>query len=296
MTRRSRRPLVLALGLVFAAAVTVSAQGKGHGNAFGHAKTPSAPAASGAATVGAGTAAPGAGQESGAPRNFAAWLDDTSVLGRGTGMVSVGAGYWRMAGYTELDAPAVDAGFGVGRRVQMGGSVPVYHVSFPGSGVVRGMGDLYLNGKIQLRAADGSPGAAVGLAIIPLVQIASAAPEAGTSRASWGVPVAVEWQRSGWRLYGSSGYFSRGSLFGSAAVEMALTDRAWLTGTVTQARSLGDAPAAGLSRHRTDVGGGISIGLSSRTTGYITTGRTLSREDPAATRLFVSGGVVLRVE
>ena len=80
-------------------------------------------------------------------RNFASWLDDASIIEPGSGVMSFSAGYWRMAGFSELDLPSFDVGLGIAKRVQAGASVPVYHAGAPGGPVARGLGDLYLNAR-----------------------------------------------------------------------------------------------------------------------------------------------------
>jgi hypothetical protein len=271
-------------------AAPVLAQGNGHGNAFGHAKAASAaPAAASGSGAGVSTGADITGV-----RNFASWLDDASVVSPGSGVMSFSAGYWRMAGFSELDVPSFDVGVGLTRRIQAGASVPVYHAGATGGPVARGIGDLYLNSKIQLREPAGGARPRLGVALVPLVQMLSAEPAPGTSRYSWGLPVAIEMQRTGWRVYGSTGYFSRGSLFASAAIELPLADRAWFTGTVTQSHSTKkdtDADALGLPANRTDISGGAAWAIADSVALFGSLGRTLSRDSPTDTHLFVTGGV-----
>ena len=286
---------MISLGLCGLLAQPAAAQGRG--NAFGHAKgSTSAGAAAAAASSGSGAAAaPDTGAAGGAPetgvRNFGAWLDDASVLAPGGGFTSFSVGYWRLASFTEVDAPSFDVAFGLTKRVQAGASVPVYHASVPGAPPGRGIGDLYLSSKIQLRepAAD-----TFGFAVIPLVQVLSAEPVPGTGRVSWAVPVSLEYQGTGWRAYGSTGYFSRGSLFVSGAIELAVANRTWVTGTLSQSHSIRDdasADALGLSANRTDISGGATWAASDAIALFGAIGRTLGRDDGSATQLFLSGGL-----
>jgi hypothetical protein len=285
---------VLSCGLL---AQPVWAQGKGRGNAFGHAKgSTSAGAAASVSAPAAGGQAP-AESVSGGPapetgvRNFGAWLDDASVLTPGNGFTSFSVGYWRLASFTEIDAPSFDVAFGLTRRVQAGASVPVYHASAPGVPAARGIGDLYLSSKIQLR----EPAAGTfGFAVIPLVQVLSAEPIPGTGRVSWAVPLSLEYQGTGWRTYGSTGYFSRGSLFASGAIEVAVANRTWVTGTLSQSHSIkhdATADALGLAANRTDISGGATWAASEAVALFGAIGRTLGRDDGSATKLFLSGGL-----
>ena len=282
------------IGLALSGLLAQPAAAQGRGNAFGHAKgAVSAGAAASASSAGSPSAADGGAGP--APdtgvRNFGAWLDDASVLAPGGGFTSFSVGYWRLASFTEVDAPSFDVAFGLTKRVQAGASVPVYHASAAGAPSVRGIGDLYLTSKIQLR----EPAAGTfGFAVIPLIQVLSAEPLPGAGRVSWAVPVSLEYQGTGWRTYGSTGYFSRGSLFASAAVEIAVASRTWVTGTLSQSHSIRDDTSAdllGLSANRTDVSGGATWAASDAVALFGAIGRTLGRDDGSATQLFLSGGL-----
>ena len=287
-----------ALCVSICTAAPVLGQGKGQGNAFGHAK--STASAAPAAVTAAAAGAPGVpSAEITGVRNFASWLDDASIIEPGSGMMSLSAGYWRMAGFSEVDVPSFDVGIGIARRVQAGASVPVYHASAIGGPVSRGIGDMYLNAKVQLREPAAGRGGRLGVALVPLVQVLSAEPALGESRVSWGLPVAIEVQRSGWRMYGSTGYFSRGALFASGAIELPLGDRAWITGTLTQSHSTkadAGADALGLPSNRTDISGGVSWAAANRIALFGSLGRTLSRSHPTDTHLFVTGGVAVNFD
>jgi len=288
------RTLPFMIGLALCGLLAQPAAAQGRGNAFGHAKgAVSAGAAASASSAGSPSAADGGAGP--APdtgvRNFGAWLDDASVLAPGGGFTSFSVGYWRLASFTEVDAPSFDVAFGLTKRVQAGASVPVYHASAAGAPAARGLGDLYLTSKIQLR----EPGdAAFSFAVIPLIQVLSAEPVTGSGRVSWAVPLSLEYRGTGWRAYGSTGYFSRGSLFASGAIEVPIGNRIWATGTLSQSHSLKDdatADALGLSTNRTDVSGGATWAASDAVALFGAIGRTLGRDDGSATHLFLSGGL-----
>jgi hypothetical protein len=224
-------------------------------------------------------------------RNFGSWLDDATVLDPGSGFVSVGLGVWQSPEYREIDLPTIDSGFAVNRRLQVGMTIPYYHASVAGVPAAHGFGDVYLNAKVQLRA----PGAAqTGVSMIPMLEILSVAPVDGGSRVQWALPVSVERQMSGWRLMASGGYFSRGALFGAAALEFALSDRAWLTGSLSHSYSThhDDLSAAlGFHKARTDVSGGLTYALRPDVAVYGTLGRTISAQDANSASLIASAGI-----
>ena len=281
-----------ALGMILMAAAPAAAQGNGH--AYG--KNKNKPPVTSSSSAGAGGSGPSAAAEFGGStpgtgvRNFGSWLDDASVVTPGQGFVSVGFGLWKMPGYRELDMPTVDAGVGVHKRVQVGASMPFYHASEPGGPMSRGVGTIYMNAKVQLREASAKH---PGFSITPAVELLSSGPVGG-SRMSWALPVNLEVIGEGWRAYGSAGYFSRGSLFASGAVEKALSERAWLTGSITHAYSMDSDPlsaALGLARAHTDVSAGASFVVGDGIAAFGSLCRTISRRDANSTELALSGGV-----
>jgi hypothetical protein len=286
------------------AAAPAAAQGNGRGNAYGHNKRPSGnPPASGATSSSSGggggadvSASSGSAiaPEGTGVRAFGAWLDDASVMAPGAGYVGFAVGYWRMPGFTEFDVPALDAGVGLTPRVQVSASVPFYHASATGQPVSRGVGDLQLSSKIQLRDPASGKGAPIGFALIPVVEISNVTAVEGASRVNWGLPVSVELRREKWRTYGSAGYFSRGAIFASGAVERQMSDRLWLTGTLSQSRSIKRddlSEALGVPGVRTDVSGGATLVMSNTLAMFGSLGRTLSTQDPNRADLFVVGGL-----
>jgi hypothetical protein len=280
------RVRTITLAFVVLSPAVVAAQGNGHGHAYGLNKNQgSAPSAAGAPVVTpAGTAA---------VRHFGSWLDDASLLPEGQAALSFGFGYWRTPSYREFDVPSVDGSLGLTRRVQFGASLPYFRANEPGGPLAHGVGDVYFTSKIQLRDPSSAHHPA-GFAVAPIVEVLRYPPEPGASRVSWALPFSMELQREGWRVYGSTGYFSRGSVFASGAMELALSDRAWLTGTLSRSHVLNDKDAIdalGLARKRTDVSGSLAVALTPSWSGYGSLGRTLSRQDPDSSTLVLSGGV-----
>jgi hypothetical protein len=282
------RPLLLvtlAAHLSILVPGVAAAQGQGHGHAYGHAHQ-------GGVSAGSGSSTPLPASGTGI-RDFGAWLDDASVIGVGGSWVSLSFNYFRLTSLREFDAPVADLGVGVAPRVQFGFSVPYYNVLDNGGASAHGLGDLYMHSKFQLRdAATASNG--LGWAVLPIVEVLSASASGDRNRLNWALPVSIELQRRAWRVYGSSGYFSRGSFFASGAVEHTVSDRVWVSGTLSQSHSLHQA-AAGLPRVRTDIGGGAGCLLKPGFSVFGSVGRTLSSNDPERTRLSVSAGISMSV-
>ena len=276
-----------------AAASTVDAQGKG--NAFGRGRSGSPSAASAPAAPSSGS---GGGDDFFIPsgtgiRNFGAWLDDASVLAPGMGWTTVSFGYWRTPIAREIDVPMIDGGVGLTKRVQVGFSVPVYHVGEPGGPLTRGLGDFYLNAKIQLRDPASSP-SGVGFAVIPVLEVLRFRPGPDESRVQWALPASVELQREGWRAFGTAGYFSRGSLFVAAGGELALSDQAWLVGALTQSHSVKTdhlSAALGYTKTRTDVSAGLTVAATPSLAVFGSIGRTISTKDDSSADLALTAGV-----
>jgi hypothetical protein len=284
--------VVLTVTWAFASVATADAQGNGRGNAYGKRNQSS----SGSGVAPAPASAPSAGAfEPTTPsgtgvRNFGAWLDDASVLGEGAGALTLSFAYWRTPSYREFDFPVADGAIGLTRRVQFGVSVPYYHAGEAGAPMARGLGDLYLSTKVQLREPSRGE---FGFAITPLVEVLSFSPSPDRSRVSWAIPANVEYQGEGWRAFGSTGYFSRGAVFVSGALEIAVTDRAWLTASLSQSHSLDEdelSSALGIAQTRADASGGVGVSVTPRVAVFGIVGRTLSSKDPTSASIFVTSG------
>lgn len=283
---RRGRSIFFTACLSLLVASPVAAQGNGH--AYGHAKRGGGPSAAGKPEVQKGVPIAGTGI-----RNFGSWLDDASMLPVGQGALNLSFGYWRTPSFNEWDLPVADASIGLAPRVQFGASMPYFHASEIGGPVARGFGDLYLSAKVQLREPSATDHK-LGLSVTPVLEVLTTAPTPDASRMSWALPISAEWQAKRWRTFGSVGYFSRGSLFASGALEVALTDRAYLTGTLTQSHSVkrDDLSAAlGYAQTRLDVNGAVSAAISETLTIFGSVGRTLSKRDPNSATIMVSGGV-----
>ncbi|HEX2444263.1 MAG TPA: hypothetical protein VHJ77_09995 [Vicinamibacterales bacterium] len=281
-----RSPFVACLivaGGILSGVSPVLAQGKGKGLAKGRGKapTPTVSASSAGAPVATGI------------RQFGAWLDDASIVEPGGGWAAISLSHFRSSGGRQTDFPIVDGAVGLAPRVQIGITVPYYRLSFADRTTASGLGDVYLAAKVGLiDPAETASG--FGLAVTPLVEILADPDPVGQRNFHWGAPVSVEWRQPKYRLYGSSGWFSRGAFFASGAVELPLTQRLIATGAVVLTRALNDDPnadAIGLSKSRIDLTGGAAFFVTPTVGVFSSVGRTISAQDSNAASFMLSAGV-----
>jgi hypothetical protein len=286
VTRRRACVAAAALALLLGGTRLANAQGNSAGHGHAH---------QGGVTAGAGGSASPLPASGAGIRAFGVWLDDASVAAPGGGWATLSLGCYRTDLFHELDVPIADAGVGLTRRVQTGFSVPVYNVTPIGGVRAHGLGDLYLHTKIQLRdpvtSSDGT-----GFAVLPIVEVL-AEPLAGQRKVNWALPVSVEARREGWRAYGAGGYFSRGSLFGSVALERAVTSRVSVTGTFSDSFTTKVDPAVpqNLGRSRADVSAGASYAAGPSWIVFGSIGRTITAHEPDSTNLAFVAGVSLNL-
>lgn len=296
MQRTGALPIAYLAAAVAVLAWPALAAAQGN-SAFGHSHNGSrvtAPSSSPAASTSASGSTGGSseGQTYGVDvRNFGTWLDDASVMGQGNGFVTFGFAYWRGPGFREFDLPMLESGIALHRRVQVGMSFPYYYANEPGGPVARGFGNVYMTTKVQLRDPSSH---LIGFAATPMLEVLDAAPASGGSRVNWALPANVEFRRDGWRAFGSGGYFSRGALFASGAIEAALSDRAWVMGSLSQSYSTKAdelTAALALPRGQTDLTGGLTVALNPKVAVYGTVGHTISNREINGGTLNLTGGV-----
>jgi hypothetical protein len=279
---------VIVAGGALLGASSALAQGNGNGQAKGLSKGrgPAVSTAAPAPDATAGTSLYGI-------RQFGSWLDDASLAEPGGGWVAVSLGFVRSAGGHQTDFPVGDVGLGLAPRVQIGLTLPYYRLTLTDGSQAAGLGDVYLNAKIGLiDPAQTTSG--FGVAVIPMVEVLNNADPISGGRFHLALPVSVEWRQSRYRIYGSSGWFSRGSFFGSGAVEVPLNDRFIVTGVLSHTRALNEdstADALGLSKARTDLTGGAAFIATSSIALYGSVGRTISTQDANAASIMLSGGL-----
>ena len=318
-TRFARFALIVA-GLWLVTPATGLAQGNGNGNGGGNGK-PKAPKADKPSSTPSPSPAPTPAPSSGssststtapspAPdamaavspevftpvstyRQFGSWLDDASAAAAGEAQTSVGIGHWRMIGMTQTKFPMIGMGIGLTDRLQVSASLPFYRANYDGE-VVRGLDDIYLSAKYVLVDPTLTL-SEVGLSVSPVVEVLS--PGAIGGRVHFALPVNVEIRRLPFRVYGSGGYFTRGSVFGGAALEWTSPSRLTFTGAFSQSYSIrSDAAldALGIGARRADVTGSVAVPLGQVAVGYASVGRSLTRLEEGGTSLSLAGGVAFR--
>jgi hypothetical protein len=284
--------------LVFAiaclAATPVGAQ-RPHGVPPGLLKRGGAPAPGSESTP---APAGGAVATTTAVRSFGVWLDDASVLDPRVSWLTVSVQRWASPALHGFDVPVIDLSVGIVPRLQVSASVPFTQYALPGSPMNGQLGDLYLTGKYVIREpAEGR----VGVSVAPSLEVLSTAATADTalSRMNGVLATSVEWRIDGSRVYGSTGYYTRGAVFAGAALERAVSARLRATGALTFSRSTAPIEASttwGLAHQRVDLAGSVSWIVSPRLVVFGGLGRTLSHLDPDSTRYAASFGTSMELK
>jgi hypothetical protein len=185
-------------------------------------------------------------------------------------------------------------GVGVAPRLQVAVTAPFSKITYTDGTKDRGLGDVYVAAKLGLLDPT-AEGRTFGIAVAPVFEFLSAGsvPDGG-ARVHWALPIAIEKRFTNFRAYGTAGYFSRGSVFASGALEVPLNEKVTATAALSHSRSLKDDPlsdALQLARSRWDLSGGAVYFFSPRATFYGSVGRTVSRLDANGSSLSVAAGV-----
>jgi len=225
-------------------------------------------------------------------RQFGTWLDDASSSYHGDSYASLGVGYWHLADSSQINAPMLGMGWGVTDRLQVSASVPFYYTSYAGA-TASGLDDMYFGAKYTLIDPTLTL-SEFGLAVNPVVEVLSAGNPDG--RVHFALPVNVQLRRAPFRIYGSAGYFTRGSVFTGGALEWTGA-RMILTGSLTQSYSVKEdlvLDASGIGRQNVNVSGAVAVPVTGRIAAFVNVGRTLTRIDAGGTKLALSGGISVR--
>jgi hypothetical protein len=210
---------------------------------------------------------------------YGSWLDDASIVAPGEVWVGLATGYWRGASNRQVDAPVVSAAAGISPRVQAGGSASFYHFRDAEGISENGFGSFSLYGKFLIADPARAPNA-IGVAVTPLLELSPGS----ESPVGWALPVNIEAQRGKARMYGSAGYFSRGSLFGTIGVDVPLTSGVFLNGTFGQSY-------ARTGTHQTSIGIGASLGLTETSGLFIGLGQTFIPSELGPGGVSIAGGM-----
>jgi len=211
---------------------------------------------------------------------YGSWLDDASIVEPGDIWIGLATGYWRGENNRQIDAPVASAAVGISRRFQAGGSLSFYHFRDAEGISENGFGNFSMYGKVQLLDPYRSP-SAIGLAVTPLVEYSPGSED----EFGWALPVNVEGHRGDLRIYGSAGYFSRGSIFATVAADVPVSSRISISG------NFGQSYARAGGTHQTSIGIGASLGLTATNGFYVGIGRSFMPAELGPGGMSLAGGM-----
>lgn len=280
---------------IVAAAGPAFAQGNPHGIPPGQTKrVQQVPSTSGLVSTSIDAPAPIVGRV----RTFGTWLDDASTIGAGEAWLALSMSRWVMPVASGTDAPVMDLSVGLSPRVQASVTIPYFHVTDWSGASMRGLGDLYLGAKVVLRDAATHT---VGFAVSPTLEYLSDTSITGTGldRMNWILPLSVERRFGAGRIYGSTGYFTRGAFFVSGAFERVLTKKLVVSGVVSHGLATDSEAISeeiGLGRQRLDLTGTAGYSVSPAFVVFGSLGRTVLGFDDDSTRLLATAGVSINLK
>jgi hypothetical protein len=173
---------------------------------------------------------------------YGSWLDDASIVPAGGAWIGLSTGYWKADALTQIDAPVISAVVGLNRRLQVGGSVPIYHFR-DGTGLSEsGIGNIAIYGK-ALIIDPATQANGIGVAVAPLMEISSGSPD----RFGWALPLNVEVRRE--------------------RLEVPAGERVSITGTFGQS-------FANAGSHQTSIGVSAGLSVSSTASFYVGLGKS----------------------
>lgn len=222
-----------------------------------------------------------------------AWVDDANVLSPGDVWLALSTLRWQRTDASEVYAPVIDAAIGIAPKLQLGVSAPRIVGSSDPGGAEGGLGTTYVHGKVPLfqRTHHG-----LKVSVAPTLEIlgsaAVQAAPADQSRVHWGAPVSAQIDVGSGRLYGSTGYFSRGVWFVGIGAAAAVTPKLGVSSSFSRSWSdplLADPLAPGPRRN--ELSGGASYSLSSVVGLFGSVGHTLATFDEYGAGATLSIGV-----
>jgi hypothetical protein len=222
-------------------------------------------------------------------RSFGMWIDDATLAPGGSVWVTAAVTRWSTPSSHGVDAPSIGVAAGLAPRAQLSLSVPYSRMSTPDGSLPGGLGDVYAGAKFLLR----EPGAGrVGLSVAPTLEILN--PPGGRRSAGLVLPLSAEAGSANVRVYGSTGFFSRGAVFGSGAVEVHVSPTVSATVSLLRSWSTADAAtndAQGLARSRTDISATVVEIVRPSVAVFGNVGRTISRMEFDSARFVLAGGI-----
>jgi hypothetical protein len=271
MARRTSKPaaagalLLLSSALVVAFPARLAAQGHSGDKGKGHSGAPSSsPLPTAAAPP------PGIGATP------IAWVDDANLMPSGAMSVDVSISHWEGDGFGETSAPIVNFTVGLADRFQLAVSVP-HVVADETSGVTGGIGTTYVSGKYAayLNSRGLKIAVAPTLELLGTGVLSSLGPD--ETRAQFGVPVSVEMDDGGRRLYASAGWFSRGVWFAGAGFGVQVRPRVGISGSFSRSwTGTPDDPLLGVPRDRSELSGGVAYALAPHLSVFASAGHTIA--------------------
>ena len=225
-------------------------------------------------------------------QTFGSWIDTANVNAPGEAWMWVSTSYWRSPSLREINAPAMGLSVGIAPRAQVGVSLPYYFLTDRSGFTSHGFGASYVMTKFAAVQNH-----RVNISASPTLEILSwTAP--GSRRVNLVLPLNAQTYAGVLRMYGSSGYFSRGSVFGSGAVDWPVRNHLTFTTSLAHSYSVVSDPTSdtlGISRHRTDASGGVYVGAGDALVLFASVGRTLSPTTQTSGRLSLTGGLSINV-
>ena len=259
------------------------------GNSQSHKKSAPAPpsrtnlAAAPTTIVGSGGASP------------IAWVDDATVLDSGGVAIAISMLRWSGGGLSEVNVPVVDIALGLTPRVQFSASVPHVVGSGDPEGAAGGLGTSYFSAKIGVF---NSTKHGAKLAVSPTLEVLSPAVVGslapGEHRVQVGFPFSAEIDRGPLRLYGATGYFTRGAWFTGGGAGIVVNEKVAVSGGFSRSWRRADTPDVPLGeRDRNEMSGSVSYAVAPTVRIFGSLGRTIATLEENGAGTTIGGGLSL---
>jgi hypothetical protein len=205
-----------------------------------------------------------------------AWIDDATLVEPGAASFAFSVARWQGSDTSEVDVPIIDLSVGLAPRVHLAATIPRVAGSADGSGAIGGMGTSYFSAKIA--AIDDSK-RKVKLSVAPTLEVLGRGVVQSTAserRAHFGVPISLELNRFGPRIYAGAGYFSRGVWFAGAGAGMRATRRTYLSAAYSRSWRRTDIANPSADRARNEISGSSAFELRPNISVFATIAHTVA--------------------